>query len=191
MRSVGVRVLATCPDCSARVERCDPVRAVAAVEAARAHVPAVLWMIRRPGRRGNAARTIDRGLRAVAAGGRVFRAADRRRSRSRSCAASPCRDRAVRVLWRTVWRLVSRRSTSRPDPADRLWASFSASCALALASATAWRGRRRLPVLAGWTAYLLLPRLRWARHGGCRHGHRTTYLPAVPLSIAIAFLWVA
>jgi Flp pilus assembly protein TadD len=64
---------------------------------------------------------------------------------------------------------------------------------IALVSAAAWRGRRKLPVLAGaWTAYLLLlvPAMGLVPSGLQATADRYTYLPAVPLSIALAFLLV-
>ena len=97
-----------------------------------------------------------------------------------------------RYLWRSLWPVdLTPLDPLALTPRSDLLAILLGLGGIALVSAAAWRGRRKLRVLAGaWAAYLLLlaPAMGVVPSGLQATADRYTYLPAVPLSIAVAFL---
>ena len=155
-------------------------------------LPVVLWMIRRP------ATTRERGavLFAAACAGAAALAESSARltasltefgpgARLSLAATAPWRD-----LWRIVWPVdLTPLDPLALNPQTDVFAIVLGLGGIALASTVAWRVRRRMPVLAGaWAAYLLLlvPAMGLLPSGLQATADRYTYLPAVPLSVALA-----
>lgn len=156
-------------------------------------LPLVLWMLRRP------ARSPERmaiALMAALAGGALLLESSARLSASLTeFGIGPRLTLAAMAPWtylrRTVWPvdltpLEPLALTPGADPA----AIVLGAAAIALLSAAAWRWRRHHPVLAGaWAAYLVLlvPAMGFVPSGLQATADRYTYVPAVPLSIALAY----
>ena len=157
-------------------------------------LPVVLWMIRRP------ATTRERGavlFAAACAGAAALAESSARLTASLTEFGPGARlTLAATAPWRYLWRIVWPVDLTPLDPLalnpqTDVLAIVLGLGGLALASTVAWRVRRRMPVLAGaWTAYLLLlvPAMGLLPSGLQATADRYTYLPAVPLSIAIAIL---
>ena len=157
-------------------------------------LPVVLWMIRRP------VTTRERSAVLFAAASAAVAAAAESYARLTAsfdefglgarltlAATAPWR-----YLWRAVWPVgLTPLDPLALTPRTDLLAIVLGLGGIAIASAAAWRWRRTLPVVAGaWAAYLLLlaPAMGVVPSGLQATADRYTYLPAVPLSIAVAFL---
>ena len=157
-------------------------------------LPAVLWMIRRP----STARERGAVLFAAACAGAAALAESSARLTASLTEFGPGArlTLAATAPWRYLWRMVWPVDLTPLDPLalnpqTDVVAIVLGLGGIALASTVAWRVRRRMPMLAGaWTAYLLLlvPAMGLVPSGLQATADRYTYLPAVPLSIAIAIL---
>ena len=157
-------------------------------------LPVVLWMIRRP------ATARERGavlIAAAGAGAAALAESSARLTASLTEFGPGARlTLAATAPWRYLWRIVWPVDLTPLDPLalnpqTDVVAMVLGLGGIALASTVAWRVRRRMPVPAGaWTAYLLLlvPAMGLLPSGLQATADRYTYLPAVPLSIAVAFL---
>ena len=103
---------------------------------------------------------------------------------------------AAAAPWRYLWRTILPAGLTPLDPlalapAASLVVIATGLGAAAAASVAAWRWRRAHPVLAAsWAAYLatLVPAMGFVPSGLQATADRYTYLPAVPLSIAVAYV---
>jgi Flp pilus assembly protein TadD len=157
-------------------------------------LPVVLWLIRRP------VTARERGALLFAAVCAAAAAAAESSARLTASVAEfgpgPRLTLAATAPWRYLWRTVWPAGLTPLDPLalaphTEPVAMTLGLGAIALASAAAWRARRSAPVLAGaWAAYLLLlvPAMGLVPSGLQATADRYTYMPGVPLSIAIAFL---
>jgi Flp pilus assembly protein TadD len=157
-------------------------------------LPVILWIIRRP------ATTRERSALLFAAACAVVTATAESYARLTASFAefglgarlTLAATAPWRYLWRSVWPVdLTPLDPLALTPRTDLLAIVLGLGGIALVSAAAWRARRKLPVLAAaWAAYLLLlaPAMGVVPSGLQATADRYTYLPAVPLSIAIAFL---
>jgi protein O-mannosyl-transferase len=155
-------------------------------------LPVVLWMIRRPVTTGERCALLFAA--AGAAGAAAAESSARLTASLAEFGPGARLTLAATAPWRYLWRTIWPVDLTPLDPlalnpqADVLGIVLGFG-GIALASAAAWGGRRTLPVLAGaWTAYLLLlaPAMGLLPSGLQATADRYTYLPAVPLSVALA-----
>jgi Flp pilus assembly protein TadD len=157
-------------------------------------LPVVLWMIRRP------VTTRERSAVLFAAASAAVAAAAESYARLTASFAefgpgarlTLAATAPWRYLWRAVWPVgLTPLDPLALTPRTDLFAIVLGLGGIAIASAAAWKWRRTWPVFAGaWAAYLLLlaPAMGVVPSGLQATADRYTYLPAIPLSIAIAFL---
>jgi Flp pilus assembly protein TadD len=158
-------------------------------------LPAVLWLLRRP------ASVRERaivGVMAIAAAATAFVESSARLTatltefgvgaRLTLAATAPWR-----YLWRTIWPVdLTPLDPLALSPRTEPIAIALGLAGIALVSAAAWRWRREQPVVAvAWASYLLLlaPAMGLVPSGLQATADRYTYLPAVPMSVAIAWVF--
>ena len=155
-------------------------------------LPAVLWILRRP--ESNRARGSIGAMAVVAVAAALAESSARLAASIDEFGAGARLTLAATAPWRYLWRTVAPVELTPLDPLALAPRTDTAAIVLGLAgiliaSAAAWRSRRTHPALAGaWASYLLLlfPAMGLLPSGLQATADRYTYLPAVPLSVALA-----